>query len=73
MRILFIIGLILLVLGIASLFVPIRMREKHGINAGSFSIGVETVERQKVHPAVSAVLIGGGVLLLVAGSRRRVA
>jgi len=73
MRALFAIGLILLVLGVASLFVPIPTRQRHGISAGNFSIGVETVEKQKVHPAVSAVLIGGGVVLLVAGSRRRVA
>jgi hypothetical protein len=31
---------------------------------------VETVEHQKVHPGVSAVLIAGGVLLLIVGKRR---
>ena len=72
MRILFVVGLILLVLGIASLFVPIPQHQQHGITAGNLSIGIETVEKQKVHPAISAVLIAGGVLLLLAGSRRRV-
>ncbi len=71
MRILLILGVILLVLGAASLFVPIPMREKHGFQAGGISVGVETVDRQKVHPAVSAVLIGGGVVLILAGARRR--
>ena len=71
MRILFTIGLVVLALGVASLFIAIPVKEKHGINAGGLSVGVETTERQKVHPAVSAVLIGGGVVLLIAGTRMR--
>jgi hypothetical protein len=71
MRALLIVGLILLALGIASLFVPIPTKEKHGFKAGPVSVGVETVEHQKVHPAISAVLIAGGVVLMVAGSRKR--
>ena len=71
MRVLLLIGLILLALGAVSLFVPIPYKEKHGIKAGGLSVGVETTEHQKVHPAVSAVLIGGGVVLLIAGARSR--
>jgi hypothetical protein len=71
MRALFVVGVLLLLLGIASLFVPIPRRERHGIDAGGISLGVETTTREKVHPAVSAVLIGGGVLLMVAGKGRR--
>ena len=71
MRILFIIGVVLLVLGVASLFVPIPHHERSGISAGDISLGVETTTREKVHPAISAVLIAGGVVLLIAGRRRR--
>ena len=71
MRVLLIVGVVLLVLGVASLFIPIPKRERHGIDAGGISLGVETTTREKVHPAVSAVLIGGGVLLMVAGRGRR--
>ena len=71
MRILFTIGALLLVLGVASLFVPIPRRERAGIRAGDISLGVETTTREKVHPAISAVLIAGGVVLLYAGRRRR--
>jgi hypothetical protein len=64
-------GLVLLVLGVVSLFVPIPKREHHAVEAGPIRIGVETNEREKVHPAVSAVLVAGGVALLVADSRKR--
>jgi hypothetical protein len=71
MRVLLIIGIILLVIGVTSLFVPVPQRERHGIDAGPISIGVETTTREKVPPAVSAVLIAGGVALLVAGGRKK--
>ncbi|HEY0373142.1 MAG TPA: hypothetical protein VGD79_14150 [Thermoanaerobaculia bacterium] len=69
MRLLLILGLLLLIFGIASLFLPIPRRERHGIEAGGLSVGFETTTREKVHPAVSALLIGGGVVLIVAGRR----
>jgi len=71
MRVLLVIGVILLLLGIASLFVPIPHRERHGIEAGPVSIGVETTQRERVHPAISGVLIAGGVALVIAGGRKR--
>ena len=71
MRILLIIGVILLSLGLASLVVSIPHRERHAIKAGPVSFGVETVEHERVPPAVSAVLIAGGVVLMIAGARKR--
>ena len=71
MRALFLVGVILLVLGLASLFVLIPHHERHGINAGPVSVGVETTQRERVHPAISAVLIAGGVALMIAGGRKR--
>ena len=71
MRVFFIIGAILLIAGVLSLFIPIPHREHHGIKAGPVSFGVDTTERERVHPAVSGVLIAGGVALLIAGSRKR--
>ena len=71
MRTLLIIGAVLLLVGIASLFVPIPRTERHGVDAGPISLGVETTSKAIVHPAVSAVLIGGGVILLFAGRRKR--
>ena len=69
MRALFVLGVILLLLGVVSLFVPIPVREKHGFNAGPVSVGVTTTENRKVDPIISAVLIGGGVLLTIVGRK----
>ena len=68
---LIVVGVILLVIGLVLLFVPIPHREQHGFKAGPLSVGVETTERQRVHPAVSGALILGGVALLIAGGRKR--
>jgi hypothetical protein len=71
MRALLIIGIVLLVLGVTSLFVPFRYRERHGIDAGPVSIGVTTTESRRTPPAVSAVLIAGGIALMIAGARSK--
>ena len=71
MRVLLIIGLLLILLGIASLFVPIPRKERHGIEAGPVSLGIETTSKEKVHPGISAALIAGGVVLMVVGRPRK--
>jgi hypothetical protein len=71
MRILFVLGLLLLILGIASLFVPIPRRERHGFDAGPVSVGVTTTSHERVHPGIGAAMIVGGVVLMVAGRSKR--
>jgi len=61
------VGLVLIILGLVLLFVPITHRVRHGVQAGPISLGVETTERERVHPGISAVLIAGGVVLMIAG------
>ncbi|HYS53920.1 MAG TPA: hypothetical protein VER58_09200 [Thermoanaerobaculia bacterium] len=73
MKALFILGVILIVMGVASLFVPFPVREKHSMKAGPLSVGVETTDQKKVDPIISVVLIGGGVLLTLASRGRRAA
>ena len=70
MRVLFWAGLVVLILGIASLFMTIPRRETHGIRAGDLSVGVQTQHNQKVSPIVSAVVIIGGISMMIAGGRR---
>ena len=71
MRILLFAGLLLVVLGIASLFVPIPRTETQGIKAGDINIGVQTSHSERVSPIISAVLIAGGIALTIAGARTR--
>ncbi len=70
MRGLFWAGLVIFLLGIASFFVPVPHNEKHGIQAGSVSIGVQTHENERVPPYVSAILLAGGVAMMIAGGRK---
>lgn len=64
------IGLVVLILGLASLFVAIPQRERHGIEVGGASVGVETQTSRKVAPVVSAALIAGGAVIMLIGRRR---
>ena len=65
------VGVVLLVLGLLALVVPIPQREDHSVKIGDAKIGVQTQSSQKLPPAVGIVLVGGGVLALVLGSRKR--
>jgi hypothetical protein len=73
MKALFGVGVLLIVLGITSLFIAIPQREQHGVKIGDASIGVQTETSRKVAPAVSAALIIGGAVLVFAGRRRTAA
>ncbi len=72
MKGLFWIGLMVLLLGVASLFVSIPQREKHGINVGGAEVGVEVKEQRRIAPVVSAALIVGGAVMLIAGRKKTV-
>jgi hypothetical protein len=63
------IGLVLLVLGLVSLFVPRPHNERDGIRIGGVSIGVETRHEEKAPPIVSPMMILGGVGLMIARKR----
>jgi hypothetical protein len=71
MKILLYAGLLLMVLGIASLVVPIPHTETQGIKIGDANLGVQTSRSERISPVISAVLIAGGIALSIAGSRTR--
>jgi hypothetical protein len=66
MKALFWFGLVVLVLGIASLFVAIPRSEREGIRAGNVDIGVQVKHSERVSPIVTAVLVIGGVGMMIA-------
>ena len=70
MKPLFLIGILLLVLGVLSFLVPVPRHESHGVKIGDTKIGVQTESSEKLPPAVGIVLVSGGVLALVLGARR---
>jgi len=71
MKVLFWIGAVLMVLGIASFFVPIPQSEKEGIKAGGASIRIETIHQETVSPVVSAAMILAAAGMMIAAKRRR--
>jgi hypothetical protein len=73
MKMLLYAGLLLMVLGIASLLVPIPHSETEGIKIGDANLGIQTSHSERVSPVVSAVLIAGGIALAIAGARSQTA
>ena len=71
MKVLFIVGLIVLILGVASFFIPIPHTENHGVKAGDVSLGVQTHHSDRLSPIISIVLVLGGAGMMIAGKRGR--
>jgi hypothetical protein len=67
MRGLFVVGLVVLILGILSFFVPVRHTERHGIDAGDVHLGVRTHRDDMLPPVVGIVLVVVGGGLMIAG------
>ena len=70
MKILSWIGLLVLLLGLASLVVPMPQTEKEGFKAGGVSIGIETRHSERISPVVGGVLILAGAGVMIAGRRK---
>lgn len=69
MKALFVVGLVVLVLGVLSFFVPIPHTERHGIDAGDVHLGVNTHHDDLLPPAASVVLLVVGAGLMIAGRK----
>jgi hypothetical protein len=72
MKALFWIGLVVLIVGVASFVVPIPHWDREGLTVGGVSLAVETRTEEKIAPVLSAVLIAGGLVVLIAGTRKSV-
>ncbi len=70
MKALFGIGLVILILGVISFFVPIPHTEDHGVKVGDASIGVQTHSSEHISPALSGTLVAVGAVMMIAGARK---
>lgn len=69
MKALMLAGVVVLVLGILSFFVPIPHTEHHGVSFGDAHVGVTTHDEDRVPPVVSIVLVMVGAGLMIAGRK----
>jgi hypothetical protein len=70
MKALFWIGLVMLILGVASLVLPIPHNVREGFTVGGVSLGVETQREERVSPIVSAAMILDECGAMAAGKGR---
>ncbi len=69
MKALMLVGVVVLLLGILSFFVPFPHSEHHGVSVGDAHVGITTHDDQKVPPVVSIVLVVVGAGLTIAGRK----
>ena len=70
MKMLFWIGLVVLILGFVSLLVPIPRNEREGFKAGGISIGIETQHSERVSPIVGGLMILAGAGMMITAKVR---
>jgi len=71
MRAVFWIGTVVLILGIASVIVPIPRNERHSVDAAGVSAGIEIRRDSRLSPYASAAMILAGAGAMVAAKVRR--
>jgi hypothetical protein len=67
LKALMLVGVVVLVLGVLSFFVPFPHAEHHGVNIGDAHVGITTHDDQRVPPVMSIVLVVVGAGLMIAG------
>ena len=69
MKPLMLVGVVVLVLGVLSFFVPFPHSEHHGVRVGDAHVGITTHDDQRVPPVISIVLVVVGAGLMIAGNK----
>ena len=69
MKPLLLVGVVVVVLGIFSFFVPLPHSEHHGVNLGDAHVGITTHHEDMVPPVVSILLVVVGAGLMIAGRK----
>lgn len=71
MKILNIIGVVVLLLGVLSFFVPVPHQEEHSVKIGDAKLGVQTQSSERIPIAASLVIVAAGTACLIFGSRKQ--
>jgi hypothetical protein len=71
MKPLFGVGLVVLILGVLSFFIPLPHSEHHGISAGDVHLGVTTEHSDRVPYALGIVVVVVGAGLMIAAQTKR--
>jgi hypothetical protein len=69
LKTLMLVGVVVLVLGIVSFFVPFPHSEHHGVSLGDAHVGITTHDDERVPPALSIILVVVGAGLMIAGRK----
>jgi hypothetical protein len=69
LKALMLVGVVVLVLGVLSFFVPFPHAEHHGVNIGDAHVGITTHDDQRIPPVMSIVLVVVGAGLMIAGRK----
>jgi hypothetical protein len=70
MKGLLLVGVLVMVLGILSFFVPYPQSEHHGVSIGDAHVGITTQEDKKVPLPASIVLVVVGAGMMLAGKKK---
>jgi hypothetical protein len=72
MKTLFWFGLAVVVLGLLSFLIPITHTERQTFQTGGIGIGMSQTEQRRLPAAVGAILIVGGLSMMVGGCRNKI-
>ena len=70
MKLLFVVGLVVLILAVLSFFVRVPHAEHHGVSAGDVQLGITTHHEDRVPPALSIILVVVGAAMMIAGGTK---
>ena len=69
MKALLLVGVVILLLGVVSFFVPYPQSEHHGVSIGDAHVGITTEHDKKVPLGASIALVVVGAGLVIAGRK----
>ena len=69
MKVVMLVGVLVMVLGIFSFFVPVPHSEHHGVSVGDAHVDITTHDDQKVSPVASVLMVVVGAGLMIAGRK----